>query len=364
MEDSIKTKTVGKNFAQTSCVFLEETPTTVLCFLPEISDKGVRGTIERFKKDEKGKLFKLEEIDFRKIKSNEGVHIELKTEALKKLVDEVKNREEICKQGIQGGVTEYIVAPKEKTVVITDENKKEIIERLLSGGYSEDFWESINESLPELADQLAVGHIQLKRKSIVEELKERLNNTYSETSGNNSWQRWIYEHNWLFGVNYQKPIEKQRININGVMPDYLFPTLDNFVDILEIKLPEKEVIEEDRSHNGSWVWTIDSNRAIGQVVNYLNEINRLRLEIERQILTVYGLNFSLLKPRAFILIGRSDNWSMNKKEGLRKLNDALHGIEIITYTDLVNRGLTFIDSADNFLSSENEGEAVTEEMPF
>ena len=39
------------------------------------------------------------------------------------------------------------------------------------------------------------------------------------------------------------------------MPDYLFPTLDGFVDILEIKLPSFEVIEEDVGHIGSWVWS-------------------------------------------------------------------------------------------------------------
>jgi len=36
------------------------------------------------------------------------------------------------------------------------------------------------------------------------------------------------------------------------MPDFIFPTLDGFVDILEIKLPSKEVIVEDASHAGSW----------------------------------------------------------------------------------------------------------------
>ncbi len=122
------------------------------------------------------------------------------------------------------------------------------------------------------------------------------------------------------------------------MPDYLFPALDGFVDILEIKLPADEVIVSDTSHNGSWKWTPGTNAAIGQVVNYLGEIDRLRFEIERNVKTEYGYEMSLLKPRAYILIGNSTSWENEKKEGLRKMNHALHGIEVLTYKDLLDRG--------------------------
>lgn len=118
-----------------------------------------------------------------------------------------------------------------------------------------------------------------------------------------------------------------KINITGVMPDFIFPTLDGFVDILEIKLPSKEVIVEDANHAGSWVWSPDSNYAIGQVVNYLCEIDEFKSAIEKEIERVHQKKISVLKPRAFILIGRTDNWEKDKKEGLRKLNDSLHKIE-------------------------------------
>lgn len=52
-----------------------------------------------------------------------------------------------------------------------------------------------------------------------------------------------------------------------------------------------------------------------------------------------------MKPRAFVLIGQSDSWKADKKEGLRKLNDSLHGIELLTYTDLLKRGEALVESA-------------------
>jgi len=147
----------------------------------------------------------------------------------------------------------------------------------------------------------------------------------------------------MFGVNYQKPIEKLKINIRGIAPDFVFPTIDGFIDILEIKLPTATVIDEDKSHPGSWVWSKETTSAIGQVINYLCEIERFRLEIEKTITTQ---EICLLKPRAYILIGNSTTWNQNKKEGLRKLNNALHGIEVLTYHDLVKRGQSFIKQKD------------------
>lgn len=238
------------------------------------------------------------------------------------------------------------VVERDQVIVVNDQNKKHILGEILNRGYSNEFWELLSNQEPQLTDSLSAARLHIYRRHIVEELKQRLSiGTFSETSGDDSWQKWIYKHNWLFGINYQEPIEKAKINITGVMPDYIFPTLDGFVDILEIKLPSEEVVEADSSHSGSWVWSTKSNYAIGQVVNYLCEIDRLRLEIERQIDTVYRKKVSVLKPRAFILIGQSNNWTPDKKDGLRKLNDSLHGIEILTYSDLSKRGEALVESA-------------------
>jgi len=259
------------------------------------------------------------------------------------LIGDVEKRKLISKQGVKYGSTEYIIAEKDKVIIVDDRNKKQLIQQVLDKGYSSDFWKLLINSYPDVANKLSAGHLQMKRGTVVDELEVRLKGDFSETTGNDSWQKWIYTHNWLFGVNYHDPIEKQKINITGIMPDYLFPTLDQFVDVLEIKLPSENVVIKDTSHNGSWVWSDASNYAIGQVVNYLGEIERLRFEIERNIRNVYELEFSLLKPRAFILIGQSTDWLLPQKEGLRKLNNSLHGIEIITYSDLINRGRVFSD---------------------
>ena len=182
---------------------------------------------------------------------------------------------------------------------------------------------------------------------ILDELSQRLNGnkTYHETHGKNSWQNWIYENNWLFGIQYQLPIQKEQIGFDNI-PDFLFPTLDGFIDILEIKLPTANVIVSDPSHPGSYSWSSETNRAIGQVINYIHQMELNQLQLKERITEEYGDLYNTtiftIKPRAYILIGQSDDWSTGKKQAFRKLNYALHGIEVLTYTDLIIRGKSVI----------------------
>src|SRR3989344_3755581 len=182
----------------------------------------------------------------------------------------------------------------------------------------------------------------------IKELEKRLSSgkQYRETSGNNSWQTWIYSRNWMFGSYYLKPIEKQRVGLDSI-PDYLFPTIDGFLDILEIKLPTQDVIQEDNSHSGSYMWTSKSSGAIGQVVTYLSEIELNQLMLQQKIKEKYDLDLNVLKPRAYVLIGNNDGWSQSKKRAFRTLNYSLHGIEVLTYSDLKNRANQIVKIYNN-----------------
>ncbi len=360
MVEIIKTKSEGKDFVKSDWILLEQTSDTALIFKPYIHSGGVRGFLVRFKKERNMKWEEIPEKDFRKLAVFEGTEIELGTNQLKKLIIEVAKREKISEKGVEYGINEYVVADKDKVVMVDDANKREIIDQLLGSGYSSDFWNILKDKDPKLATKLSAGHLKSEKEDVLVELNSRLNTGgFAETAGNDSWQSWIYKNNWIFGINYREPIEKTKINIAGVMPDYLFPTADDFLDILEIKLPEEEVIIKDLSHNGSYKWSSKSNEAIGQVVNYINEMERLQLEIQREYKRVYKKDISIIKPRAFILVGKSDTWDLEKKEALRKLNYSLHGIEILTYSDLIVRG----ESIVNFYDSKSE-EIINEVMPF
>jgi hypothetical protein len=205
--------------------------------------------------------------------------------------------------------------------------------------------QSLQVEIETLKEQRRQINIDFYKEAITQ-FRERLEKNYPETAGQESWQSWIYNNNWLFGIQYGQPIEKQKVGFDTI-PDFLFPTIDGFIDILEIKRPSHKVISEDPSHRGSFTWSSEATKAIGQVVNYLHEIEINQLQISQKLNRKYtsGLNtpVSLIKPRGFILIGRSNDWNEYKREAFRKLNHALHGIELLTYDDLISRGRSLID---------------------
>lgn len=351
MNDIITTKSIAAGIAEVEEDFiLCEEPMSRLVFRAQIHNRGIRGKIIRHRRESKDDSWAPDKaIDIRSLGKNESINLDISTDAIKELYSAIVKLANILKnRGVEYGENKYAVVNPD-SVIITDENKSTYIKKLLEAGYDEEVWENLAESNPSLVTKLSYARIQAAKRLIVKELQLRLEKGgFSETTGGDSWQSWIYKNNWLFGVNYKTPIEKTKINITGVMPDYLFPTLDGFVDILEIKLPDDDVIIEDLSHPGSWRWSNVANKAIGQVVNYLCEVDRLRLEIERNIKIKYGYEISLLKPRAYILIGDSSFWHVTKKEALRKMNHALHGIEILTYKDLLDRGHQAINTTITF----------------
>lgn len=198
------------------------------------------------------------------------------------------------------------------------------------------------EALRRLKQESNITYYQQK----IDELAQRLNKDYPETKGKNSWQSWIYENNWIFGVQYQKPIEKQKVGFDNI-PDYLFPSLDGFLDILEIKKPSHDAIKADPSHAGSYIWDTEANKGLGQIVNYIYQIElhqfELKQKIEREYADLYDGEIFTIRPRGFLLIGKSDQWKPAEKEAFRKLNHSLHGIEVMTYTDLLQRGKKIIE---------------------
>ena len=198
----------------------------------------------------------------------------------------------------------------------------------------------MQEKIEELSALLEKSKLTSYRQKL-DEFKQRLEIDYPESSGSDSWQEWIYKNNWLFGIQYGNSIGHPQVGFRSIL-DYLFPTPDGFIDILEIKKPSHEVIKEDKSHSGSYKWSGEVNEAIGQVVYYLHEIEFHQLEISKRLKQELKLELSAIKPRAFILMGKSDKWSEVEKEAFRRLNHSLHGIEVLTYTDLLRRGENLI----------------------
>lgn len=175
-------------------------------------------------------------------------------------------------------------------------------------------------------------------KNVLFEFEKRLEQDLEETAGDDSWQNWFTKNYWLFGSNYQKPIPKAKINIEGSMPDFIFPSIDGCVDGIDIKKPNTgEIVVRDQNHANSYYWSPEINKAIGQVVNYLYDMDENRLKLAEI------LNVNIARPRGIIVVGRSNSWTTEQLKAYRKLSFSLHGIEILTYDHVLDRAKSLIN---------------------
>ena len=340
------TKSVGKDFAEVQDFVIAEEPMARLVFRAQIHPGGVRGRLIRQRRESKDDTWADDTpTDIRTLEKGDNFNVELKTSAVKKFQKAIEDlNAHIATNGIDYGAHKYKTIQADK-VVVDSKNISEVIQKIIDGQFSDEVLKAFSESKSVDLATFADAERVRSQRNAVSALENRLldQHGFPEVNGDGSWQKFILNNHWMFGANYLDPIDRAKINIKGSVPDFLYPTADGFADVLDIKLPTDEVIVEDKSHAGAWKWSPDTNTAIGQMTNYIMDIERLRLEIEKEIKVNTGRDVLLLKPRAYILTGNSEKWLPVKKEGLRKLNSILHGIEVITYHDLMLRAKRIIE---------------------
>jgi hypothetical protein len=150
-----------------------------------------------------------------------------------------------------------------------------------------------------------------------------------------TYQGWFESHPWVFGTNYLGPADQRTVGLHDQV-DILLRTADGYLDIFELKTPSELVLRYDRSRR-AYCWTAEASQAVGQCAKYLRTVedNRRELEMEE------GLPF--LKPRARIVMGRSNQWAPQHHDALRALNAALHFIEIWTYDYVLAMAQRLVD---------------------
>jgi hypothetical protein len=135
---------------------------------------------------------------------------------------------------------------------------------------------------------------------------------------------------WLFGSEYSRLVDRRRWTRDDE-PDFMLRrSVDGYLEIVEIKTPFPEALfVHDQSHD-SYYPSSKLSPAIGQVVRYIEEVDRHR----DSIIAEDGCD--PLKIRARIIIGRDGD--EHQIRALRNLNAHLHGIEVLTFDQLLRIG--------------------------
>lgn len=127
---------------------------------------------------------------------------------------------------------------------------------------------------------------------------------------------------WLFGLEY--------LGLDSKVPfpekkpvfffDLMLRRLDGFFDLVELKGPHDSLF--DRRTKNRWKLNSKLSEALGQVIVYLDACDRYR-------------KAGLFKPKAVIVIGSKGTDNLRQR---RLLGSRLAHVEILTYSELVERG--------------------------
>lgn len=174
--------------------------------------------------------------------------------------------------------------------------------------------------------------------SVIKEFEKKLGQNLVESK----WQEFLREYILLFNTNYSTFIEKASVSLAGKYPDFMLIDIYNFLDIYEIKKPSTNLLKHDDSRD-NYYWDIELSKAISQVENYIDEISKNSLAFRDIIKKKKGIDIRVIKPRAFIIAGHSNQFDNQvKEENFRLLNTSLKNVEVILYDDLLS-------SLNNFL---------------
>ena len=369
--DTIKTKTIGSGFAEAEESVLTETAKTAIVFQPQFHEGGVRGSIIRYKKDNHGQRLSPTSVDFRKLNPNEGVEIELNTEALTNLLQRIQQLQTvIASAGVQPGTHQYRIT-NANDVTITSQNKAQIIQKLIQADLGEEIWEQLVENTPEIATKLAYSKIHEDRSTILRSFEKMLADSAMTES---DWQSFFEANTWIFGYG----LRYQILHVIQTQPNYGGTTVDGtggqrgdfltateaekkFTCLVEIKKPTTKLLHRQQYRNGSWAISEELAGAISQVqINCAEwEMYGARTERNRALLP----EVFTVSPKGIVVIGKTSELdNLDKRNSFERFRREIRNPEIITYDELFERAKFIVGESELVLPVDDAID--DDELPF
>lgn len=212
---------------------------------------------------------------------------------------------------------------------IADTDKLQLVKTLLSqldgkNSNLSDFVGAFETSNGETLKHIAAASRMVEYTHALNELKGLVDDPSTEEK---RFQKHLEVNPWMFGSEYSELLSRKTWTRDDRLDYMLRKTADGYLEIAEIKTAfEDDLFRHDSSHD-SYYPSAKLSPVIGQVIRYIEEVERNR----DSILAKDGAD--TLKIRAKIIVGRDG--IAEHQTALRNLNAHLHRIEIITYDQLL-----------------------------
>lgn len=364
--DIIKTKSIGKDIEQVAEDFiLSEEKMSRLVFRAQIHKKGIRGAIIRQRREGNDVWTPGKKIAIHAIKKGEAISIDIKTEGIKSLYEAITKLANILQQrGVEYGENDYVVI-NPNDLIVTEDNKAIIIEKMLSSGLGEEIWESLSEDDPSLATKLAYSKIYSDRKKALIEFEESLTKTKNE----NYWQKFFTNNTWIFGYglryHFLKVIAEQPIYSGANFDrsgdqrgDYLLNTeaRKKFTVLVEIKKPQTEIVLKDAYRAGTWKLGNELLWAVSQMQSNCTSWFKDGSTKDDAKDNLESKSIYTYQPKGILLIGNTEQLdNRDKRQTFEAFRRNLMNPEIVTFDELFERAKFIVEHGE---SVENEEKQV------
>lgn len=201
---------------------------------------------------------------------------------------------------------------------------------------NDDFIKLIEENITSIDDYYKLVSLKKKENAVLE--LEKI--IQGEFKNEVDIQKFLKKNLWLFGSEYYTFIKEEQINSQNIL-DGIPKNLDDFIDIIEVKLPTAELFRFDTSHN-NYYSSSELTKAIAQTQNYIFELEKMTINDNYQS----DNDCIIAKPRGIILIGSKNELNDGEKQYLRILNSSYHNIHILTYQQLLSRAKNMLSLSE------------------
>lgn len=206
---------------------------------------------------------------------------------------------------------------------------------------------ALEQSTPETLRHIATASRFLEYQAAYQELEHLISHPSTPES---AFQEHLAKNPWMFGSEYSELLSRRTWTRDDNLDYMLRRTVDGFLEIIEIKTAFLDrLFIHDQSHD-SYYPSSKLSPVLGQVVRYIEEVERNR----NNIIAQDGVD--PLKIRARAIVGRDGD--PDQVVALRNFNAHLHRIEVITFDQLLriaNRVLS-VFGADRHYSATEHGE--------
>lgn len=194
------------------------------------------------------------------------------------------------------------------------------------------------ESLTAVSQLKATAQIKTL-KQLAADLEAALESTYAESW----WQTYVRANILVIQQGYISAIEKMNVAIGDTKyPDFMLVTHDNYLDILEIKKPNTQMLRHDASRK-NYFWDTEIAKAVIQVENYIEYVQHQADTVRNFIRDNYGIELKVVRPRGIILAGDARKLTTAKeRDDFRLLSLSTKNIVFVTYDELLSRLRNYI----------------------